>query len=297
MKKLAGTVKILSVFGGLCSSFLILGGYFFLETFRPRMILFETLTPSEEFSLNYVGVGLLFLLAFFLISFFRVLEFLKDAKRISFARLFLLALSVLAFIFVFGDFALLSDINKQYRHGLAQPEWPVLYLVMGGQLISVLILTIAHLLAFRKKRTAKVEKDINVFMIAQYLGLFCGTIGFCFIVLNFFFPRPLWMIKLHVSLTSIFFLMPYVLTVGFWLLIKIREKGAWLDEKQFQDVGRASFLTLIVSLPVMSFLFFWDFFNPNDVLSALWFPFYALLNLALFSFFNLYQNRNLIGKK
>ncbi len=290
MKKLEKSFTYLTAGLGLVSSLSFIVSYFILENLRPRMIRFEAITVAEEGLVNYFGVGLLLFLGFSLLSLFQIVRHFKNAKKLSWSSLFFLVLCVLALILIFGDLALLSDIGKQYRLDLAQPEWNLLYPIMAFQLISGLILTYAHLFKLGKVGRVKyVAKDINIFMVAQYLGVLCGLMGLSSVIINFRFPRPLWMIKLHTSMTTVILLIPYLLVVAYWFLVKFQEKSRqWYDEKQIQDIGKSSFLTLVSSVVVMGGLFLLNYHHLDNMVSVLWLPFYVFLVLLLFSLGNLY---------
>ena len=253
------------------------------------MIQFEKITAAEENLLNYFGIGLLIFLVFCLLSLYQIVKYLKNAKKISLPYLLLLAGCVLSFIFIFSDIALLSDISKQYKYGLSQPEWGLLYIVIAFQFVSGSILTYINLFKLKKESEAKyVARDSNIFVIVQYVGTICGLIGLSLTILKSLFPTPLWMIKSQIIIATLVLLIPYVLIVIYWLIVKIQEKPKeWYDEKQIQDIGRSSFLTLIISLAVMVLLFFLNFNNLDGTISVLWLPFYVFLVLFLFSLCNL----------
>jgi hypothetical protein len=290
MQKLEKITKNLTTFTGLASIVGFIVSFLILESLRPKMVRFLPITQAEESLINFFGTTLLTFLAFNLLIFYQLVKHFKNIKKISFFYLFLLAVNVVSFLFVFGDLALISDIGKQYRYGLSQPEWLVLYLVMMGQLFSTLILTWANHYKLGKGKQLKfIAKDSNIFLVAQYIGVICGLMGLSFTSLNFLFPRSLWMIKTHVNMTAVFLMVPYLLIVGCWLMIKIREKPkGWYDEKQILDIGRSSLITLVLSLVIMGGLYFLSFNQTEDILSVLWLPFYLFLVLLLFSLGNLY---------
>ncbi|MFC1727252.1 hypothetical protein ACFL0Y_01890 [Patescibacteria group bacterium] len=280
----------LTTFFGLSSTTGFIVSFFILESLRPTMIRFQPLALNQKSSINFFGITLVTFLTFCLMVFYHLVKHFKNAKKISLFYLSLLLINVLSLLFIFSDLALISDIGKQYEHRLAQPEWLVLYLVMTGQLISALILTWAnHFRLGKQKQLGQIAKDSNIFIIAQYVGVICGLMGLAFTSLNFLFPRPLWMIKLHVSMTAVFLLAPYLLIVGCWFMIKIKEKPkGWYDEKQIQDIGHSSLLTVALSVAVMGLIYFLNFNQPEGILSVIWFPFYLFLVLLLFSLGNLY---------
>jgi len=290
MKKIEKIISSIQTVLGFLSLLGLSFSFYFLESIRPKMIRFETITAVEESRINIFGITLILLIAFSLVSLYKIVQYLKKVKKISFYDLILLSLAILVFLFVFGDLALISDIGKQHKHGLAQPEWFVLYPVLGFQFLSSAILTYAGLFRLRKKvKNEPVARDINIYILVQYVGAVCGFLGLSFTILNFGFPRPLWMIKTHITATSIFLLIPYLLVVLFWFIVKIKEKPKqWYDEKQIQEMGRSSLFTLLSSVIVVSFLFVLNFNSLEQLLSVLWFPFYIFLTLFLFCGANLW---------
>ena len=222
MKKIEKIISSIQTVLGFLSLLGLSFSFYFLESIRPKMIRFETITAVEESRINIFGITLILLIAFSLVSLYKIVQYLKKVKKISFYDLVLLSLAILSFLFVFGDLALISDIGKQHKHGLAQPEWFVLYPVLGFQFLSSAILTYAGLFRLRKKvKNEPVATDINIYILVQYVGAVCGFLGLSFTILNFGFPRPLWMIKTHITATSIFLLIPYLLVVLFWFIVKI----------------------------------------------------------------------------
>lgn len=284
-KLLKHTITVL----GLASSLSFVAGYFILETLRPKMIRFEIITAAEEGMVDYFGIGLLLFLVFCLSSLFQIVKYLKNAKKISAFNLFLIVSGILSLLFIFGDVALLSDIGKQYRYGLAQSEWLILYPVMAFQFMTALVLTYAHLLKLKEESQARyVARDSNIFLIVQYVGIVCGLMGLASSSLGFLFPRA-WSLQVHTTMGSAILLVPYALVVIYWFLVKFQEKARqWYDEKQMQDIGKSAFLTLLVSVVFMTLLFVINYNNLGGVVSILWLPLYVFLVLFLFSSGSLY---------
>jgi hypothetical protein len=268
-------LKNTSIALGLISIAFFVFDFSLFSRLRPLMVTYKPISPSEEHLLNWVGIGLLIFLAFYLLSLFRLAQHIRKAKKITFSPLFLLACGVLSFLFVFSDFALLSDIVKQYKLNLSQPEWLILYPLMTFQLIIAIAYTYIHLFSFKKKgQLAHIVRDNNIFLVTQYVGLICSSMGLVFSSLGFLFPGG-WNLDMHVTITLIILLMPYALTVGYWVLTKLQEeKRQWYDEKQFQDVGKSAFLTLILSVIFMTVLFVANYHNLNGIISMAWFPLY-----------------------
>lgn len=289
MTKKNKLVKVLSIVLGLASTAFFAFDYFLFSKLRPRMVHFEAISPAEEGLMNWVGVGLLLFLAFCLLSLLQIASYLKNAKKITLFSLFLVGSGVLSLLFIFSDIALLNDIGKQYKHGLAQPEWLMLYPIMAFQFITAIVFTYFHLFGFKKEnQVEQVARDSNIFLIVQYVGIICGLMGLSLSSLGFLFPRA-WSLSIHTTITSIILLIPYVLVVAYWFLVKLQEKTRqWYDEKQIQDIGKSALLTLTISVLLMTVLFVVNYNRLNGVISILWLPLYLFSVLFLFSLGNLY---------
>jgi hypothetical protein len=75
------------------------------------------------------------------------------------------------------------------------------------------------------------------------------------------------------------FLVPYGVTVLFWLALKKREAVSdWYDEKQWKDVSLAALTTLALSLPALTL-----FLLVRDAVGVYWYPYYLFVVLTLFS--------------
>ena len=289
MKKLEKLLRSISVVLGLASTAFFVFDYFVFANLRPKMIRFEAISLAEEGLMNWVGIGLLLFLAFCLLSLLQIAKYLKNAKKVTLFSLFLVIGGVLSLLFIFGDVALLNDIGKQCKHGLAQPEWLMIYPIMGFQLMTAIVFTYLHLSGFlRRKQLKHVARDSNIFLVVQYVGIICGLMGLSLSSLGFLFPRA-WSLLVHTTISSIVLLIPYVLAVIYWLITKLQEKNRqWYDEKQLQDIGKSAFLTLVISVVFMTLLFIANYNILGGVVSILWLPLYLFLVLFLFSLGNLY---------
>jgi hypothetical protein len=282
-------LKNTSITLGLASIALFVFNYYVFSILRPLMVALEPISSSKENLLPWVGVGLLLFLAFNLLSLYRLVRHLRKAKKISVLSLLLLVCGILSFLFVFSDVALLSDIGKQYRYNLAQPEWLLVYIIMGFQLIVTAVFTYLHLFGFRQEQQIEhVVRDNNIFLVSQYVGLVCGLMGISLFSLGFFYSNS-WNLDMHVTITSILLLSPYTLALIYWLVTKLQEKNRqWYDEKQVLDVGRSAFLTLISSVIIMTLLFVFNYNNLEGIIRLIWLPLYLFSTLFIFSISNLY---------
>jgi len=289
MKKLDKLLRSVSIVLGLVSIIFLIFDYFLFSRLRPKMIRLEVINPAEEGLMNWVGVGLLLFLVFCLLSLLQIARYLKNAKKITLFSLFLVGCGVLSLLFIFSDVALLGDIGKQYKYSLAQPEWLILYPIMLFQFVTAIIFTYLHFSgSFNQKQLKYVAKDSNIFLIVQYVGLICGLMGLSLSSLGFLFPKA-WSLPVHSTMSTAILLIPYVLVVSYWFLVKFQEKTRqWYDEKQLQDVGKSALLTLVLSVVFMTALFITNYNNLGGVVTILWLPLYLFSVLFLFSLANLY---------
>ena len=134
---------------GVAAVVALIAAYAVFEALRPKMVHFEPLTSAEEGLVNYVGIGLILALVFCLLAVFQIVRYSTRLQRLSPFHLLALAGGVLTALFIFADIALLGDIGKQYESGLAQPEWAILYLVIGFQVVAIAGLVYAILFTLR----------------------------------------------------------------------------------------------------------------------------------------------------
>lgn len=278
----------------LCS--LSIAGLIFTNTFYIllRNVIINTGDVEgfiERFSIPVTAVYALF--GFFHIAaiFTLVLE-LNFFKRDNFLRAFLFFLSIISLMMLFGDFALMSDISKEYIFGLPG-EFNILFfsqfLHFIFYILMIILLIYSRRLA-RKKDREIVLKDDSIFINAQYIGILSGISGlflitiFSTLYLNLY-DLPVWAIKSGIIMSSILAVIPYVFIIFYWLIIKLREKiSEWYDEKQFQDITRSSLVALLMSILILLIIFIIQYI-PRDfeILNYIWFPLYFFFILFLFS--------------
>ena len=210
-------------------------------------------------------------------------------------------MAIISTLLVLGDFALLGDIGKEHALGLdTSGEWPVLYFSQAFHFIFIFSLLVLLFLTRRsvldRYREERVLKDEAIFINAQYIGILCGIFGigvFSWMSAS----MPLWALKKGIFIMSMIIILPYLLAAVYWLIMKITEKTwQWYDEKQFQDISRASLMTMAISLIIMFAIFLIQYFNDAfDFVAITWFPFYVFLVLLLFSSITLYFNKRSAG--
>jgi hypothetical protein len=292
MNKNVKRLRTVNVILGLLS--LVIFGYALVVFLRlqPKMVAFKVLSNLESGLMTGVGFGLLIILVFYLFSLLQMVIFIKHSEGIKPIPLVLIIIGVIAMLFVFSDVALLTDISKQYRYEFSQPEWRLVYPIMGFQFVFTFVLTILHIYGFfTPKQVNKITRDSNIFLVVQYVGLICGLMGLASFSLGFLFSRA-WSLTIHTTMGGIILLFPYVLSMAYWVLTKFKEKDReWWDEKQLQDVGKSALLTLLIDTVFMLTLFISNYNHLEGVISILWLPLYLFATIFLFSVSNLYFSR------
>ena len=260
---------------------------------QPIMVAYNPISSLQENLLTGVGLGLVLILGFFLLSLLQIARVLRDAERLRLFPLILIILGVICVLFLFSDYALLGDIHNQYQLGLDQPEWCLVFPIMGLQFLYTIVLSYLHLSGFFLKMSRKyVARDINIFLVAQVVGVICGLMGLGLTSLGFFFPRA-WSLPVHTIMGGLTLIFPYALVVLYWGVLKLREKDhQWWDEKQAQDVGKSAVVTLALDTVLMLALFAANLQNLGGVVRLLWLPLYLFGTITFFSVGNLvFSNR------
>ena len=294
MKENSIKLRKLSIIFGFFAVTLFLFNFFVLFRLKPKLMNFEELTGLENGFLTAVGFGLLSILFFYLLSLWYFVSHIRNSEQIKPLPLFLVICGVLSLIFIFSDIALLSDIHKQYRFGLSQPEWSLVLPIMIVQFIITIIFLYIHTtnrLAVNREDHPK--RDINIFLIVQYVGVISGVMGLALASLGFLYTSG-WNITIHGILGGIVLLFPYALVVLYWLVTKFQEKDRqWLDEKQSIDIGKSALATLSINIILMLFLFIASLNKLDGIVQGIWMPIYLFSTILIFSIGNLYFSNKL----
>jgi len=221
-------------------------------------------------------------------------------KRDNLLRAFLFFVSITSLLMLFGDFALLSDISKEYIFGLPN-EFSILFLSQALHFIFY-ILTIVLIVQTRKSAKKIIEtvvlKDDSIFINAQYIGILSGISGLVLLAIFSLlylgvYKLPLWALKPGIIAISLIAVIPYILIVFYWLIIKLKERiSEWYDEKQYTDLTRSSLVALLASVVFLLAVFIIQYIFGNfELLNYTWFPMYFFFTLLLFSSTTLFFNK------
>jgi hypothetical protein len=93
--------------------------------------------------------------------------------------------------------------------------------------------------------------------------------------------------------TTIMILIPYGMIVSYWLTLRLKDRiGEWYDEKQWHDITRAGFITLLLLVPTLLLYFVaFSLIGEHFPTRILWFPFTLYVTLFLFSLLTLIYYR------
>lgn len=261
---------------------------------------FELINALVSKTETFAGLSFILMVFFHFAAIFTIILKLKTAARESIFFAFTFFISILSLLMIFGDFTLIGDVVKEYYAGLPgiESEFAILYL---SQLLHLIFYILFIIFIIKnnllKRQTGQnngdvAAKDEAVFINAQYIGIFTGTMGlFILIALSVF--SPLWAIKKGIVALCAILVIPYAAIVIYWLVIKIRERVTeWYDEKQFQDVTKAGLVSFVSSIIILaSFFIIQNTLAKFPLLFVIWFPLYFFMALLIFSGYILYLSK------
>jgi hypothetical protein len=274
--------------------------YVRIEIITINLGLINTLISKTEI---YVGISVILIIIFHLSAILIIILKLKAVDRESIFLSFIFFLSIISLIMVFGDFALITDIVREYNAGLSgiESEFAVLYCSQFLHLLFYCLIMVFIILNNRvKKHTGQSDaevplKDEAIFINVQYIGIFTSILGLAILASLSIFS-PLWAIKKGIVIVCAVLVIPYAAIVVYWLVIKIRERVTeWYDEKQFQDVTKAGLVSFLSSIAILAIFFvIQNTMSKFPLLNVIWFPLYFFIALLIFSGTILYFSKKAI---
>jgi hypothetical protein len=261
----------------------------------------ETFTKSIEI---FAALAIVLVLFFHLSALLAVILEIRVYLTDSILRSFIFFLAVISTVMLFGDYALIGDITKEYKAGLIEgifSEFIILYFSQVLHLLfyifAVILLVITGIKRTEAVQTREALKDEAIFIDVQYIGIYTSILGLAILIAMSLFT-PMWAIKKGIIILCICLVLPYALIVIYWLVLKIRERiTEWYDEKQFQDVTRASFISFLSSIVILAaFFLIQNLVEDFKLMNVIWFPLYFFSALLIFSTTVLYLNKKPDGK-
>ena len=214
----------------------------------------------------------------------------RHFKALRPIKIVLLMLGVFSLLAIGVEKVMIDEIAREYRLGWDIGEIVILnsaYIMnmIFSILIFVFLLRTFKLIHLENAVSPRIDEDI--FIIAQCLGVFSGLTGLLFTLhMIRFVSKDILADKYWVFIPFyILFLIPYGLAVCYWLVLKMRQRiPDWYDEKQIQDMSRSALLTLLLSVPGIAVLLFFQV--PHSVFYLIY---YVFMILFLFSGSTLYH--------
>ncbi|MFC2098160.1 hypothetical protein ACFLSP_00310 [Bacteroidota bacterium] len=248
---------------------------------------------------EFVWLSYIYLFFFHILAAGTLVIQMRFIQRIQAMSILAIAIGVFSFLGVFSDWAVFGDIGKEYEMGWdTSGEWTILYVILGIQLVFTFLVTAisAGVLRFIGQSNEEVElsaKDEIVFVVAQYVGIICGLIGIAWVGLGLTAGKNTGYTVYHTIASTIMILFPYCLIVCYWFILRFNDKiGEWYDEKQWRDVTKAGFWTMLLLIPTLLFFFIaFSLSGENYSTKFLWFPFTLYVILFFFSLLTLLNYR------
>ena len=296
MDRLIKNMRIISLSLGLLSAFGLIYNLCLFSYLRPRVINFEALGSQVEILGVFAGVCLIIIAVFHLCAVGTLLLQITTLKQTGLLKILSVVLGIISGLLILSDLAMLQDIGRQYEMGWdTAGEWTILSINHGIHLLLTILAFPA--LAGKSKESGDSEetalKETVLFTTTHTTGLLCGAIGLIAILLALLIPLPTIVIEAIVMPIGLLILLPYLIILVIWLLMKRKEAfKEWFDEKQFQDVTKASLWSLIITIPCMITIGIVQRANaPGNVYYSVWLPIYIFLCMLTFSATILYLSR------
>jgi hypothetical protein len=199
------------------------------ELLRPLVLGLEPIGHLEHLA-NLIWIGCIVFFIFHISAFLTYIFHLQWFRKINAFNIILLISGIVSFLVIFSTLTMLSDIGKEYKQGWdTSGEWIFLYIFLILNAAFYILMFIFLFSTFRslkfKKELKPVLKDEIVFIVAQFVGIVCGVLGLVWIFVNvIFISNIIGYVKFYGMITCILLLLPYILIVSYWVLIKFRER-------------------------------------------------------------------------
>ncbi len=275
-----------SLIAGIMMLCLVLGNFILLSEMKGAI---ETGTAMRPWAAETVACFLIVLGLFHLWGITGLILQFRYLKSASILRAIAFVIGILSLFFLAVDVAMLGDIGKEYPlHFDVSGEWRIVFIGHSVHGLFAALLGVQSALGLTKfsknKKTEAAMKDEVVFLTVQQVGVISALLGLaCLLVLTRAGIPQIYLGGL-LFLSCIVVLIPYGLAATFWFFTKRKEKPAdWYDEKQFSDLSLGALIALIVTVLLTIIFYALASFKVMEVTMALWFPFYLLLTLLIFS--------------
>lgn len=233
-----------------------------------------------------LGSAHIFILIFHIYAIFYLVVHFHHISALKVIKTIALIIGVVSLFIIAGEKVMIDEIAREYRSGMDISELHILNLAYSINAVFTIVMGFLLMKTLKLSRDNQNDDallDEKIFTIAQILGVISGIMG---LFLTFgLIGKPIRIDKIWVYIPFyLLFLIPYGIAVLYWLFLKRKQKiTEWYDEKQFQDILKASLVTLLLSIPGV---FVFTLIEVPH--SFYWFLYYIFLGLFLFSSSTLY---------
>ncbi|HEY71046.1 MAG TPA: hypothetical protein G4O08_10735 [Anaerolineae bacterium] len=289
MNKYIHRFHVLSISLGLLAAIGFVYNSVILGLLFPKVERFDPIGTQWEIAGIIVGASLFLIAVFHLVAMLAMLLRALNLRSVSWRVAALLVLGILSGILILADLTMLQEIGKQYAQGWhSTGEWTILFTSTALHALFIglsLPALIANLRAPGSSPDEPMLRDHVAFQLTHLTGSLCGALGTAAWLTAVAIQAPTWILEQTVITLGGLILTPYLLILLVWLWSKRKDLiPDWFDEKQIQDVAKASLGTLLVTPPIMLLFYLLQIKLPDgDLWGLLWLPAYLFLTLLTFS--------------
>ena len=265
-----------------CALFIGLSGalYWFYKNITP-----DDLGPG--WLAMAVAIAILALGLYHLIALIALWVSSRAADKPNIVRSFSIAAGCVSAVSLAVSAVALSDIGHQTEAGLdSTGEWTI---ILINSIITLLFLasSLSVLPAYKKKTAAPfIINDDILFVTTNEVGLLSSLMAVCAIIFGLTYPVLEAYREAVIVIYTAIALAPWGLMLLGWFLSRRKKISKWWDEKQTVDMGRAAFISLIVTVAAAIAIYISGQLFSGFAAGMLWFPAVAVAAVLSFSALN-----------
>ncbi len=213
-------------------------------------------TREKYGAVDYIlGLSHLVLIIFHVLVIFYIFTHLRKFSEMRTFKIFLLFGAVISLFCMGVEKVMIDEISREYRHGMGINEF---WILNSAYMVNVIFCLLSFIFLLRtlkmidRLKSDVIHADERIFVTGFCLGIAAGIAGIYFTMHIAQVAGPqilsgrLWvMIPFYIM-----FLTPFAIAQFYWFIVKRKQDiGNWYDEKQIQDMLKASAVTLVISAP------------------------------------------------
>ncbi len=250
---------------------------------------FTELLQKPEIYGIIVAVNTLIIFVTQLLFIITIIYAISTIKIMRWTSMGILLVGIISLFSLFGHYGCLTDIAKELPRGLeVNREIQAIWIAMFWHFLFFISFFIYLIRIRHYSNTHTLEHSMlmseNLYLIMHITGVICAGLGLFEIVSEFYMglsPQTRQWFVLPILLITV---APYLLVAAGWYFNTIREhKAGNIDEKQKMDMILAGYTAWLVSIPIMLFLYIYQYNNIQGLISIFWLPIYIFTTLFIFS--------------